>query len=518
MTRLDRRHIVRADQSLSRRPLSCRLVATSVRGYCTVFPVLPRSRYCGATGCGGCVRSVLMAVAAAVCALGASAPARAAWHAPVSISSQGVIPWYAAPTLAANARGDAIAVWIRRTGSTSFDLGPGRFGEVYGSIETYVVEAALRPAGRAWKKPVAIGTAHGFSIEFLSAAPELSAASDAQGRSAVVWTDPRYDRQSRQVSGSTLAATRTSAGRWTKPAVLFSDGRRTPFQPHVGLDQRGNATALWRLETVFVNSGDGIQTAFKPAGTPWRKPQTLARAGTDLQVAFNPRGDAIAIVEPQYAGAMQAYFRPVGKPWRRPVTIAAHTGIPSPVQTPEVALSPQGAAIVVFVTNGGAALYAWYSPAAGSRWGKPVALAHRVDYVQVGFDTHGNATAVWSTPLHVLRSALRPHNRSWRKPVVIFTGDPSPDAIGPDNPLFRDTRLAIDPRGDALAVWEDATSILATSRSPAGVWHKPVRISHTTGRAPQVALDAHGNAVAVWNHSLGGINSVIDAATLTRIQ
>jgi len=70
-------------------------------------------------------------------------------------------------------------------------------------------------------------------------------------------------------------------------------------------------------------------------------------------------------------------------------------------------------------------------------------------------------------------------------------------------------QVAVDPQGDAVAVWhrsDGANDIVQSSLRPAGaVWQAPVDLSATGANAvdPQVALDAQGDAVAIWDRSDG---------------
>src|SRR5437016_8899460 len=98
---------------------------------------------------------------------------------------------------------------------------------------------------------------------------------------------------------------------------------------------------------------------------------------------------------------------------------------------------------------------------------------------------------------------------AWLAPVALTTSDRT---VGPN--------LAVAATGEAVAVWDrDVGSVCADqpanpacvhvveARSrPAGshAWQAPVEIARPgVGAAPQVAVDPRGDAVAVWSHDIG---------------
>lgn len=78
----------------------------------------------------------------------------------------------------------------------------------------------------------------------------------------------------------------------------------------------------------------------------------------------------------------------------------------------------------------------------------------------------------------------------WLEPVGISSAAQSPSA----------PQVAVDPDGDAVAVWETGDSVWAASRTAGGTWTAAEKLSVVgyVGDAPQVAVDGEGNATAVW--------------------
>ena len=86
-------------------------------------------------------------------------------------------------------------------------------------------------------------------------------------------------------------------------------------------------------------------------------------------------------------------------------------------------------------------------------------------------------------------------------------------------PAARDVDVAMDPAGDAIAVWQrqpvgGAERIEVAARPPGGAWSSPTAISAqgTRARQPVVDMDGRGGAVVAWRRDSGGVNAVIEVA------
>jgi hypothetical protein len=130
---------------------------------------------------------------------------------------------------------------------------------------------------------------------------------------------------------------------------------------------------------------------------------------------------------------------------------------------------------------------------------------------QVAVDTGGDAVAVWTRyngANYIIQAASRPAGGSWQAPVDLSLA--GQNAFNP--------QLAVDPGGDAVAVWElydGANDIVqAASRTAGGGWQAPVDLSVAghSAELPQVAVDPSGDAVAVWYRS-DGANDIVQAAS-----
>jgi hypothetical protein len=120
---------------------------------------------------------------------------------------------------------------------------------------------------------------------------------------------------------------------------------------------------------------------------------------------------------------------------------------------------------------------------------------------QVAVDGRGDAIAVWelwdsaSSSPLGVQAARRPAGGSWSPPVTL------------SRPGAEYVQLAVNARGAAVAVWRrfDGTAYrVQAARRPAGrSWGSPVTLSDPGQDAyePQVAVDGKGNATVVWEAS-----------------
>jgi hypothetical protein len=112
----------------------------------------------------------------------------------------------------------------------------------------------------------------------------------------------------------------------------------------------------------------------------------------------------------------------------------------------------------------------------------------------VAMDRRGDAVAVWEGPTGI-RASSQPAGKSWQAPVTI-SGPGSPPSV---------PALAMDPQGDALAVWQRRAAngfeeIQAASRRAGESWQAPITLSENalTQERLQTAMDARGDAFVVW--------------------
>ena len=258
--------------------------------------------------------------------------------------------------MAVDARGNATAVWWGASGT----------------------QAARRPAGGSWGRPVTLSGLHTRSARV---------AVNGRGAAVVVW-----HRGGTRV----VAARRPAGGSWGRPVTVSTDASA----PEVALDGRGTAVAVWHRSGGPVHR---VQAARQPAGGSWGSPVTLSDPGQDAenaQVAVNWRGTAVVVWELWESpwvtpSGVQAARRPSGGAWGRPVTLS----VGQDGGYAQVAVDGQGNATAVWSgSEAGSGVQTARQPAGGA-WRRPVTLSdpgQSARRAQVAVDGQGNATAVWN--------------------------------------------------------------------------------------------------------------------------
>ncbi|HEY4096382.1 MAG TPA: PKD domain-containing protein [Baekduia sp.] len=343
-------------------------------------------------------------------------------------------------------------------------------------------------------------------------AGQQQVAVDAQGDATAVWvwSDGSHNR--------VQTSTRPAGGSWGAPATLSAAGQAAN-SPQVAVDARGNVTALWERDN---GTHDIVQVAVRPAGGSWSSPSSLSSPSVSAQyprLAVDPAGDAAAIWE-SYDGnyfSILATARRAGTSWPLPTTLAAGSGTYTGV-TPDVGLDDVGDAIAVWYRAGGGQhqfVQSSVRPAAGA-WGPVTNVSstlHDAQQPHVAVDARGDAVAVWeefddTTNTYAAQAATRAAaNGIWQPPV-----DLSSAGVNTAN-----AQLASTPDGETVAVWARSDnfsgSVQSASRPPAGGWTAPVNVSSETTDtlAPFVAIDPAGDAVAVWAATTGANEAIFGA-------
>jgi hypothetical protein len=321
----------------------------------------------------------------------------------------------------------------------------------------YVVQAAVRPAGGSWGKPVALSEAG-------EEASEPQVAVSPAGNAVVVW---------RRFNGSDYvvqAAVKLASEPWSKPATLSETGQEAS-QARVAVDVAGEATAVWRR---YNGSDHVIEAAEEPAGEPWSKPATLSEAGQEAyepQVAVDSAGNATAVwgyYEEYLDSFVQVAVRPPGGLWSN-LAILSEAG--QEVSEPQVAVDAAGNAATVWDAFDYGDCYCVQTAVktAGEPWGGTDSLATGY-HPRVGIDAAGDAMDVWgeySGPGDIVRAALKQAGGSWGIAAKL-SDDAEPN-----------TQVAMNAAGDATAVWTsqigpglglDHYIVQAAEFSPAGAF------------------------------------------------
>lgn len=400
------------------------------------------------------------------------------WPAPddVSAAEYGA----AAPQVGVDERGDAVAVW---QGYTRQGL---------------LVQSAERSAGGSWRRPVDVSSGSRNARY-----PELAVG--AQGTAVAVWRADRLADGSKAV----FAAVREPGRGWQRPARLSAPAGAAD-DPHVVVDRRGNAIALWT-----AHRGRGrtrLQSSVRPRGGRWETPVDVAEVSSashagsaDPRIAVDARGNAVAVWtnvtghDGDNLGVVQSAVRAAGGGWEPAVDVstAGHTSFAA-----RVALDARGNAIVVWSDQTDDRARSAMRPIGGA-WTAPVDISDHADaYPQVGVDADGRAVAFWiksEQRLCAARADVRAIGR-WR----------SRDCIGIDDEV-RTMKAAVSAAGNAAAVWltgEGGESARAALLPAGDDWHAPILVSpprpvgEATSAEAAITLDQRGTAIAIWGREI----------------
>ena len=228
-----------------------------------------------------------------------------------------------------------------------------------------------------------------------------------------------------------------------------------------------------------------------------------------------------------------------------------------------------GNALVLWQQLDGTSYHIYYSwlTAAATAWSAPVRLDTTVGNAgssQLAADAHGNVVALWTQTdsaqtdaiYHVWSSVYMSSTAAWSPPAVVGN-DPTLHAIFPsvacnadgtaealwvlfDGSIWSNQyaptagwgsaklveaggngnqapRMAIDPSGNVMAIWERTdpntpTSHIRYAALPAGggSWSVSAQVSaidagaYENTEVPQIAFDAQGEALAIWSRFADG--------------
>jgi hypothetical protein len=350
------------------------------------------------------------------------------------------------------------------------------------------------------------------------------------------------------------AASAPAPGGWSGPVPLEFDDVHDTMVPQVAVDPTGNATAVWNQWGATTND---IWASRFTVGYGWGAPVLIETGGgfyaRDPQVGVDALGNAIAVWSQLISGTENIWFNryAVGTGWEGAVLV--ETNDTSDAVDPQVSVAADGTAVAVWVQSDGSQPSAWanrYDP--GTGWGTAQLIegdtANRIYAPQVALDGQGNAIAVWSNQLSDIWANRYDAATGWGTPERIENGstgafesqvgfDSSGNATavwlqggvwsnqfvvgsgwgaarrldnGSAGPAS-EPQVAVAPGGDAMAAWIQGSTVWASRFVRATGWDAAQVIeSSVNGSAsgPQVGLDARGDAVAVWSYLDGGRYSV----------
>jgi len=150
------------------------------------------------------------------------------------------------------------------------------------------------------------------------------------------------------------------------------------------------------------------------------------------------------------------------------------------------------------------------SSASAAGWAPPVSLAGigiSIEPASVAIDPSGDAVAVWQGGGHAIEASFAPAGSTWQAPTVLTEPGISASYV----------HVAFDDAGDAIAIWQSwdgKDELIQGAVRPSGsTWGAPTDLSLPSQHAssPELAVNASGDAAAVWEADLSA-KSRIQAA------
>jgi hypothetical protein len=282
-----------------------------------------------------------------------------------------------------------------------------------------------------------------------------------------------------------------------------------------------------------------VQSAYKPARGSWQAPVNVSEVQEKIfpppeheafapQVAFDRHGDAIAVWSSEEVGGnnpsheypidvVQSAYRPVRGSWQTPVDLSEPGG---EATEPQVALDADGNAVAIWEAKDNRArcfgehMVRASSRPAGGAWQTPVDLSGtggecRAEGPRLAVDSRGDAVAVWIRSELVAGRGARWVQAASRPAGGSWQAPIDLSQVG-GSAGAAEPEVAIDPQGDAVAIWEQGFEngefMQASIRPAGGAWQAPEDVSEPGQTTePDVALDASGNAIAVWHRYQGHV-------------
>ncbi|MBI2244878.1 MAG: hypothetical protein HYU55_13410 [Nocardioides sp.] len=334
--------------------------------------------------------------------------------------------WGPVKTLAANPRGEGLAVAADGTVTVVWATGAAP-----GSIV-----AVRRPAGGSWGDPVVIGR---------GTQPQVAV--DRRGAVTVAWLTERAGR-----ADGVAAARQRAGGRWTTPVRLTGDGATPYAAGEVVLDvnPRGDAVVAWASRDRRDRPWR-VRSAYRPAGGRWSGPgaATPADGSRHPQVGLDDEGRTVLLLCRQRFGhpqVLRTQERAPAGSWTEPAVVTREG------YSPELAVDSTGDALVAFSPDF-TGVAAAFRPAGGV-----VAAGDTVYDVLVALDDAGDTFLGWGG--YALLGAYRPGGGVWGEPATL-----SPDA-GVE--VLESTNAQVAPNGDVAVLWKQEARPLKVRLLTAG--------------------------------------------------
>jgi hypothetical protein len=376
---------------------------------------------------------------------------------------------------------------------------------------------AFPAVASAWNAPLTLSAA-------AQPADNPQVAVDPNGNAVFTWA--RRDESGGCADGlgcyRTQARVRSAGGTLSGTQTLSAAGQGVG-EPHVGVDQSGNAVFVWQHSTGTTCPNSipcvNIQARARSATGTLSAIQTLSAAGqlaSSPKVAVDQSGNAVFVWRrldgTQGCSASGCY--------RIQARARSATGTLSPIQTlsdpgqnaflPQVGVDQNGNAVIIWERGSGGPSV--IQARARSATGTLSAVQTLSDSSQPAFGPHlavgasGNAVFVWYRRdgttdcggLGCFRIQARFRSSTGTLSAVQTLSDPGRSASFAD--------VAVDEAGEGIFTWtglvvatDCCSRVQARAATPSGM--TPIEILSAAGQsalAPHVGVDQSANAVFVW--------------------
>jgi PKD domain len=353
---------------------------------------------------------------------------------------------------------------------------------------------APTPRAGSWLAPVALSPPNRNADDAL-------VGTDGAGDTVVLWVDGDASGQ------RLLARFRPAGGRFTPPQRLAKG--ESIAAPRLAVNARGDAVALW----VLAANGVGhLQAAFRRAGGRFGSVQDVAAPSAKKDYAteglgIDGRGNATALWTANTLGAsdLVAARRPDGRHFGEPQSLGS-------AGSAALAVSADGEAIAGWLSGSSfmRVVRTAIAPTAAAPFGSAQNVSGAGDTpccVTLAANARGDAAVAWpvygrgsAVSLHAaVRSAGRPFGPEEIVPGLASAGSPS---------------LAVDARGGVTIAWFVDDFVLfpldATYRPPDGTFAPPRELSPDAG---YVSLASNRSSTMIaWSRFAG--DYVVRAASL----
>jgi hypothetical protein len=336
---------------------------------------------------------------------------------------------------------------------------------------------------------------------------------DSQGTSHIVWT--RYQNPATNLEGTQYSA----ASGFATTQLVENDDVSGASAARVAIDAQDQVFALWRYGSG-TSSNDG-STWFNRyvTGTGWgdiNRLDSTPRGTRDARIALNPAGNAIVSwTQLDLAGRSRVFAN-------RYVN-GAGSGIPVRIDNVAASINASDSRVGIDAAGNAMAIYRFEVTTTndaigatryvvGTGWTPPVTIDTsntEIDEAQVAVDPAGNALAVW-IEVDVTKEI-------WANRFTVGTGWGTAQRLAVATASTEGLQVAMDRAGNAVAVWmqyvpgvNDSTEIMALRYVAGAGWGTALSIDNETDDVidPHLAFDASGNAVVVWLSYDGSVNNV----------